>query len=106
MALRTYHLVDLVISAFVLRLTCSMALASTAKSYNALLTYSIIASLGSGICETVAVMAVDDIFFLHGNYCYESLSLSRTRSYSDILHCGLVCRCYRSPSRRLYASVA
>jgi MFS family permease len=44
-----------------------MALASTAQSYNALLTYSIVASLGSGICETVAVMAVDDIFFLHGS---------------------------------------
>ena len=44
-----------------------MALCSTAQSYNALLTYSIVASLGSGICETVAVMAVDDIFFLHGN---------------------------------------
>lgn len=44
----------------------SMALCSTATSYNALLTYSIVASLGSGICETVAVMAIDDIFFLHG----------------------------------------
>jgi MFS family permease len=42
-----------------------MALASTSSTYNQLLTYSIVASLGSGICETVAVMAVDDIFFLH-----------------------------------------
>jgi len=41
-----------------------MALAATASTYNQLLTFSIVASLGSGICETVAVMAVDDIFFL------------------------------------------
>jgi hypothetical protein len=45
----------------------SMALCSTASSYEELLAFSIVASLGSGICETVAVMAIDDIFFLHGN---------------------------------------
>ena len=55
-------------------LIVSMALCSTATSYNALLTYSIIASLGSGICETVAVMAIDDIFFLHGIYTHRNLA--------------------------------
>lgn len=42
-----------------------MALCSVAQSYEQLLAYSIVASVGSGICETVAVMAIDDIFFLH-----------------------------------------
>lgn len=43
----------------------SMALCSVAKTFEQLLAYSIIASVGSGICETVAVMAIDAIFFLH-----------------------------------------
>jgi len=43
-----------------------MALCSIAKSFEQLMAYSIVASIGSGICETVAVMAIDDIFFLHG----------------------------------------
>jgi hypothetical protein len=43
-----------------------MALASVATTFDQLLAYSIMASVGSGICETVAVMAIDDIFFLHG----------------------------------------
>jgi hypothetical protein len=47
-------------------LTDSMALCSVAKTFDQLLAYSIVASIGSGICETVAVMAIDDIFFLHG----------------------------------------
>jgi len=55
-----------------------MALCSTAQSYNALLAYSIVASLGSGICETVAVMAVDDIFFLHGTSKQRVLSNSQS----------------------------
>jgi MFS family permease len=43
----------------------SMALCSVAKTYPQLLAFSIVASIGSGICETISVIAIDDIFFLH-----------------------------------------
>jgi len=45
-----------------------MALCSVAKTFEQLLAFGIVASIGSGICETVAVMAIDDIFFLHGKH--------------------------------------
>jgi len=63
-ASRLDHLVDLVRS-HLESTNGSMALCSVAKTFEQLLAYSIMASVGSGICETVAVMAIDDIFFLH-----------------------------------------
>ena len=41
-------------------LTSSQALCTTAPTFPVLLAYNIVASAGAGICETVAVMVVDE----------------------------------------------
>jgi MFS family permease len=45
--------------------TIFQGLCSIAGDFQTLFAFNILASAGAGICETVAVMLVDDIFFLH-----------------------------------------
>jgi MFS family permease len=49
----------------VLIFTIFQGVCSIAGSFQSLLAFNILAAVGAGICETVAVMVVDDIFFLH-----------------------------------------
>jgi len=45
--------------------TVFQGVSAIAGDFQSLLAFNIVASTGAGICETVAVMVVDDVFFLH-----------------------------------------
>jgi predicted MFS family arabinose efflux permease len=54
------HYLRSLVCPLIYNLISSQALCTTAPTFPVLLAYNIVASAGAGICETVAVMVVDE----------------------------------------------